>query len=246
MGYTTESGLGGESGSANSLWLCNKERTDQFNDFIYNNNINIDYIINFTGGNGDFDNIGNAEELSYVLNNKRWFGDRSDNDKFDNLSDENKLKANNALSKVQKEYDKLEHALVDVREKGYGMVTPTMEDMVLEEPELTKKGGSFCVRLKASAPTLHIIRSDVTTEITPLMGSEKQCEDLVRYMSEKFEQNPLAMWEYDIFGKSLHDLVRENMEGKLQKMPENVQHKLQEAVRRITNDGSGGLICIII
>ena len=133
-----------------------------------------------------------------------------------------------------------------LQEKGYGMVIPTMEEMILEEPELTKKGGSFCVRLKASAPTLHIIRSDVTTEITPLMGSERQCEDLVRYMSEKFEANPLAMWEYDIFGKSLHDLVRENMEGKLQKMPENVQKKLQEAVRRITNDGSGGLICIII
>lgn len=97
MGYVTGSGLGGESGSANSLWLCNKERTDQFNDFIYNNNINIDYIINFTGGNGDFDNIGNAEELSYVLNNKRWFGDRSDNDKFDNLSDENKLRFTSPL-----------------------------------------------------------------------------------------------------------------------------------------------------
>lgn len=147
---------------------------------------------------------------------------------------------------AKKEYDKLEHALADVQEKGYGMVVPTMDEMILEEPELTKKGGSFCVRLKASAPTLHIIRSDVTTEITPLMGSERQCEDLVRYMSEKFEANPLAMWEYDIFGKSLHDLVRENMEGKLQKMPENVQRKLQEAVRRITNDGSGGLICIII
>ena len=156
------------------------------------------------------------------------------------------LKNTKEFAFAKKEYDKLECALGDVKEKGYGMVTPTMEDMVLEEPEMTKKGGSFCVRLKASAPTLHIIRSDVTTEITPLMGSEKQCEDLVRYMSDKFEQNPQAMWEYDIFGKSLHDLVRENMEGKLQKMPENVQHKLQEAVRRITNDGSGGLICIII
>ena len=156
------------------------------------------------------------------------------------------LKNTKEFAFAKKEYDKLECALGDVKEKGYGMVTPTMEDMVLEEPEMTKKGGSFCVRLKASAPTLHIIRSDVTTEITPLMGSEKQCEDLVRYMSDKFEQNPQAMWEYDIFGKSLHDLVRENMEGKLQKMPENVQHKLQEAVRRITIDGSGGLICIII
>lgn len=147
---------------------------------------------------------------------------------------------------AKKEYDKLESALADVSEKGYGMVVPSMEDMTLDEPELIKKSGSFAVRLKASAPTLHIIRSDITTELTPLMGSEKQCEDLVRYMMEKFEENPQLMWQYDIFGKSLHDLVRENMEGKMQKMPENVQKKLRETVRRITNDGSGGLICIII
>lgn len=156
------------------------------------------------------------------------------------------LKVTREFAVAKTAYDKLESALQDVEEKGYGMVVPSMEDMVLEEPELTKKSGSFCVKLKANAPTLHIIRSDVSTEITPLMGSERQCEDLARYMSEKFAENPQSMWEYDIFGKSLHDLVRENMEGKLQKMPENVQHKLQEAVRRITNDGSGGLICIII
>lgn len=156
------------------------------------------------------------------------------------------LKVTREFAVAKAAYDKLEGALRDVEEKGYGMVVPSMEDMILEEPELTKKSGSFCVKLKANAPTLHIIRSDVSTEITPLMGSERQCEDLARYMSEKFAENPQSMWEYDIFGKSLHDLVRENMEGKLQKMPENVQHKLQEAVRRITNDGSGGLICIII
>lgn len=147
---------------------------------------------------------------------------------------------------AKKEYDKLATALEEVQEKGYGMVVPSMEDMILEEPELTKKGGNFAVRIRASAPTLHIIRSDITTELTPMMGAERQCEDFVHYMSEKFEENPQAMWQYDIFGKSLHDLVRENMEGKLQKMPENVQKKLRETVRRITNDGSGGLICIII
>lgn len=156
------------------------------------------------------------------------------------------LKATKEFAFAKREYDKLESALADVREKGYGMVVPSMEDMALEEPELVKKGSSFGVRLKASAPTLHIIRSDVTTELTPLMGSEKQCEDLVRYMMEKFDENPQLMWQFDVFGKSLHDLVRENMEGKLQKMPENVQKKLRETVRRITNDGSGGLICIII
>ena len=156
------------------------------------------------------------------------------------------LRITKVFSKAKKEYDKLESALRDVHEKGYGMVTPSLSEMQLEEPELIKKGGSFGVRLRASAPTLHIIRTDVTTEITPLMGSEKQCEDLVRYLLEKFEQNPQLMWQYDIFGKSLHELVRENMEGKLQKVPENVQKKLQETIKRITNEGSGGLICIII
>lgn len=156
------------------------------------------------------------------------------------------LKITKTFAEAKREYDKLESALRDVNEKGYGMVTPILSEMKLEEPELIKKGGSFGVKLKASAPTLHIIRSDVTTEITPLMGSERQCEDLVRYMLEKFEENPQLIWQYDIFGKSLHDLVRENIQGKLQKIPDNVQVKLQETIRRIVNEGSGGIICIII
>lgn len=156
------------------------------------------------------------------------------------------LKMTKVYANAKREYDKIESALMDVKESGYGMVSPTLTDMSLEEPELIKKGGSFGVKLKASAPTLHIIKSDITAEITPLMGSEKQCEDLVRYLMEKFEDDPQQMWQYDIFGKSLHDLVRENIEGKLHKMPENVQRKLQEALKKVVNDGSGGLICIII
>jgi stage IV sporulation protein A len=156
------------------------------------------------------------------------------------------LKVSKVFAIAKREYDKMENALRDVNEKGYGMVPPVLSEMKLEEPELIKKGGSFGVKLKASAPTLHIIRTDITTEITPLMGSEKQCEDLVRYMLEKFEENPKLIWQYDIFGKSLHDLVRENIQGKLQKIPDNVQIKLQETIKRIVNEGSGGLICIII
>lgn len=156
------------------------------------------------------------------------------------------LRVTKEFAYAKREYDKLASALRDVSDKGYGMVPPVMQDMKLEEPELIKKGGSFGVKLKASAPTLHIIRTDITTEITPLMGSEKQCEDLMRYMLEKFEENPQLIWQYDIFGKSLNDLVKENIQGKLQKIPDNVQVKLQETIRRIVNDGSGGLICIII
>lgn len=156
------------------------------------------------------------------------------------------LKIINQLSHAKREFDKVEIGLNEVREKGYGVVPPILSEMVLEEPELIKQGGRFGVKLKASAPALHIIKTDVTTEITPLMGTEKQCEDLVRYMLEKFEENPAQIWEYDIFGKSLHELVRENIQSKLQRMPDNAQDKLQETLKRIVNEGSGGLICIII
>jgi stage IV sporulation protein A len=150
------------------------------------------------------------------------------------------------LSAVKIEYDKVGEALEKVRETGYGVVNPLVSEMNLEEPELIKQGGLFGVRLKASAPSLHIIRADIAAEITPLMGTERQCADLARYITDKFQENPSQIWNYDIFGKSLHDLVRESIQGKLQAVPENVQEKLQETLRRIVNDGSGGIICIII
>ncbi|MZP28868.1 stage IV sporulation protein A [Heliobacterium undosum] len=150
------------------------------------------------------------------------------------------------LSKAKREYDKVSTALEDVRQNGYGVVNPSLEEMYLEEPELIKQGNRFGVKLKASAPSLHIIRADITTEITPIIGTEKQCEELVRYILEEFEENPQKIWESNIFGKSLHDLVREGVQNKLQRMPENVQGKLQETLQRIVNEGNGGLICIII
>ena len=150
------------------------------------------------------------------------------------------------LSAAKAEYDKVADALERVRETGYGVVNPIMSEMNLEEPELIKQGGLFGVKLKASAPSLHIIRTDITAEITPLMGTERQCADLARYITDKFQENPSQIWQYDIFGKSLQDLVTESIQSKLQTMPENVQDKLKETLRRIVNDGSGGIICIII
>jgi stage IV sporulation protein A len=150
------------------------------------------------------------------------------------------------LSFAKAEYDKVAVAMERVRETGYGVVNPIMTEMNLEEPELIKQGGLFGVRLKASAPSLHIIRTDITAEITPLMGTERQCADLARYITEKFQENPSQIWDYDIFGKSLQELVTESIQSKLQTMPENVQDKLKETLRRIVNDGSGGIICIII
>jgi stage IV sporulation protein A len=150
------------------------------------------------------------------------------------------------LSQAKREFDKVADALKEVRETGYGVVTPRLNEMNLEEPELIRQGNRFGVKLKASAPSLHIIRADITTEITPIIGTEKQCEELVRYMLNEFEENPSKIWDSEIFGKSLHDLVREGIQNKLHRMPENAQVKLQETLQRIVNDGSGGLICIII
>jgi len=150
------------------------------------------------------------------------------------------------LSVAKKEFDKVASALEEVKQSGYGVVTPRLEEMLLEEPELIRQGSRFGVKLKAKAPSLHIIRADITTEITPIIGTEKQCEELVRYMLDEFEEDPTKIWESNIFGKSLHDLVREGIQNKIHRMPENAQHKLQDTLQRIVNEGSGGLICIII
>lgn len=161
-------------------------------------------------------------------------------------SDQNILSLMRDFALAKHEYDKLATALDEVRRVGYGVVAPRLEEMNLEEPELIRQGNRFGVRLKASAPSLHIIRADITTEITPIIGTERQCEELVRFILTEFEDNPQRIWESELFGKSLHELVREGIQNKLHRMPENAQVKLQETLKRIVNDGSGGLICIII
>lgn len=150
------------------------------------------------------------------------------------------------LSKVKKEYDKVEMALEEVRQKGYGIVTPGMEELILDEPEIVKQGSRFGVKLKARAPSIHMIRADIETEVSPIVGSEKQSEELVNYLLSEFENDPIKIWESNIFGKNLHELVNEGLQNKLYRMPEDAQGKLQETLERIVNEGSGGLICIIL
>ena len=182
--------------------------------------------------------IASKAELFYqVLSEESGFRVDGDHELFRLVRD---------LSVAKREYDKVSVALQEVRETGYGVVTPKIDEMNLEEPELIRQGNRFGVKLRASAPSLHIIRADITTEITPIIGTEKQCEELVRYMLNEFEENPQKIWDSEIFGKSLHDLVREGIQNKLHRMPENAQLKLQETLQRIVNEGSGGLICIII
>ncbi|MBP3707862.1 MAG: stage IV sporulation protein A [Clostridia bacterium] len=150
------------------------------------------------------------------------------------------------LSKVKKEYDKISNALDEVKSKGYGIVTPSIDELVLDEPEMVKQGSRFGVKLKATAPSIHMIRANIETEVSPIVGSERQSEELVNYLLSEFESEPQKIWESNIFGKSLHELVNEGLQSKLYHMPEEAQGKLQETLERIINEGSGGLICIIL
>lgn len=150
------------------------------------------------------------------------------------------------LSRIKREYDKVSIALVEVKEKGYGIVSPMLDELKLEEPEIIKQGSRFGVRLKASAPSIHMIRADIQTEVSPIVGTERQSEELVNYLLREFESDTSKIWESNIFGKSLHELVNEGLHNKLFRMPEDAQTKLQETLTKIINEGSGGLICIIL
>ena len=149
-------------------------------------------------------------------------------------------------STAKREYDKLAEALYQVKESGYGIVPPALEEMALEEPEIIRQGGRFGVRLRASAPSLHIVKVDVKSEFSPVVGSERQSEELVHYLLAEFEDDPEKLWESQIFGKSLHEMVQDGITGKLGNMPPNAQEKLQETLEKIINEGSGGLIAIIL
>lgn len=150
------------------------------------------------------------------------------------------------LSDIKKKYDKIAYAMHQVAEKGYGIVSPTIDELSLEEPQMVRQGSKFGVRLKASAPSIHMIRADIETEVNPIVGSEKQSEELVQYLLSEFESDPKKIWDSNIFGKSLHELVNEGLHNKLVHMPDEAQQKLRETLQRIINEGSGGLICIIL
>ena len=150
------------------------------------------------------------------------------------------------LANTKKEYDKISNALEEVKATGYGIVTPSIDELILDEPEIIKQGTRFGVKLRARAPSIHLIKAEIETEVSPIVGSEKQSEELVNYLLSNFEDDPTKIWESNIFGRSLHELVNEGLQTKLAKMPVDAQAKLQETLERIVNEGSGGLICIIL
>ena len=150
------------------------------------------------------------------------------------------------LAHAKFEYDKIKDALLQVEESGYGVVSPRLDEMKLEEPEIVKQGSRYGVRLKASAPSLHMIKVDVETEISPIVGTEQQSEDIVRFLLKEFENDPKGLWETNMFGKSLHNLVNEGLNNKLVQMPAEAQKKMRRTLGRIINEGKGGIICILL
>jgi len=150
------------------------------------------------------------------------------------------------LAEAKKEYDKIKYALEEVHRKGYGIVTPATDEMKLDPPVLVKHGAKYGVKIRASAPSIHLIRADIETEVSPLVGSEKQSEDLITYINQEMSEDPSKIWDLNMFGKSMHEMVRDGLQNKLFRMPEDAQMKFQDTLQRIINEGSGGLICIIL
>ncbi len=150
------------------------------------------------------------------------------------------------LVETNRKYEHIRNAMDEVTETGYGIVMPSIDELTLEAPEITHQGGKYGIRLKASAPSIHMMRADITTEVAPIVGSEKQSEELVNYLMTGFDEDPLKIWESNIFGKSLNELVNEGLRNKLYRMPTEARMRLKETLERIINEGCSGLICIIL
>ncbi len=165
---------------------------------------------------------------------------------FEINNEEELIRLLRELSDIKHEYDKIAFALHEVNEKGYGIVTPDINELKLEEPTIIHQPGGYGVKLKASGPSIHMIRADIETEINPIVGSEQQSEDLVKFLLHEFEEDPTKLWDSNIFGKTLHELVTEGLHSKLAHMPDDARKKLSETLQRVINEGCGGLICIIL
>ena len=150
------------------------------------------------------------------------------------------------LSRVKNEYDKIESALYDAKTKGSGVVAPSLDELSLEEPEIIKQGKQYGIKLRANAPSLHIIKADISTEVSPIVGNQTQGEEMIKYLLDTFEENPSELWASNMFGKSLNDLVKEQLQSKLYTMPEEIRVKIQKTLQKIINEGSMNIITILL
>ncbi len=150
------------------------------------------------------------------------------------------------LSRMKDDFSKVNNAVDSVKQKGYGVVLPAREEITLDEPEIIKNGTKFGVKIKASAPSIHFIKSNIYTEISPIVGSEEQAQDLIQFIKENGKDNSDGIWETNIFGKTIEQIVNEGIRAKIDKLSDETQSKMQDTLQKITNDSKGGVICIII
>lgn len=191
--------------------------------------------------------LGRGEaKISVSVSSTLFFKVLSEQTGFDLPDERALLERFSEMADKQSKYERIAKAYDDVMDSGYGIVMPTMEELKLEEPKIIKQGGKYGVKLKATAPSVHLMRVETGAEVTPVVGSEQQSEELVKYLLSEFEEDPVKIWQSDIFGKSVHQLVSEGLNNKLYRMPQDARRKLAETVEKIINDGCNGLICIIL
>ena len=190
-------------------------------------------------GNGTVDiNISLLPELYYkVISELSGIEINDDEDLFTTIK---------SLSEAKTEFDKFAKAIEDVNSSGYGIVLPDYEDMTLEEPEIVKQSGAYGVKLKASAPSIHMIRASIDTEINPIVGTAERSQEMIKYILEEFEDDPKRIWQSNMFGKTLYELVNDGLHAKLEHISQESRAKLSDTLSRVINEGSNGLICIIL
>lgn len=184
--------------------------------------------------------------LSVDLRPELYYDVISEMSGLDVRSDGQLISLLRSLAETKKKYDKVEAALKAVEKEGYGIVMPETAELRLEEPKIVKAPGGYGVRLRASAPSIHMIRAEIETEISPIVGTEAQSEELVKFLLDGFKEDPAGLWETNMFGRSLHEMVTDGLQSKLENMPDDARAKLSETLSRIINEGSGGLICILL
>lgn len=165
---------------------------------------------------------------------------------FEIKDDETLLKQLGELAEIKRSYERVKNALDSVRETGYGIVSPSSEEMILEEPKIIKQGGRYGIKLKACAPSIHMMRADIETEVSPIVGTVRQSEELIENLLSEYKDDPQRLWQSNIFGKTLNELVNDGLKNKLDRMPEEARGKLRETLERIINEGGGGLLCLIL
>ena len=200
-----------------------------------------------TGASIEYINLGDGSALIRIdVNGNLFYKILTETTGLDIADEQSLMQTVLQLAKMKENYMRVKDALDEVEATGYGIVMPTTEELKLEEPEIVKQGGRYGVRLRASAPSIHLMKANITTEVSPIVGSEKQSEDLIKYLLSGFEEDPVSIWDSNIFGKSLHDLVNEGLHAKLAHMPTDARMRVQETIERVINDGCNGLVCILL